>query len=420
MADWQGFYKLDWAARVERVSAQLGLSAEQRELIEKHYDAIGEQQVENYLYNFGVPMGLVTELPVDGRLVNVPMATEEPSVIAAANNGARMMRTGQGVVTKMQRRLIRGQVVVTDLTDVQAFVTLIQRRRDELLHIANAARPSMQDRGGGAKEIKLEILDQSRVIVNVMVDPKEAMGANVVNTMAEAVANYLREHDYHVLMAVLSNYATEALVSARVEIPVAGLATKQGIDGALVAQRIVAANEIEYLSPYRAVTSNKGIMNGIEAVVLASGNDVRAINASVHAYAGRDDQYHGLARWTLENETLVGGIELPLALGTVGGSIGIVPAVQLNQTLMGNPSVKELGGIVAAIGLAQNLAALRALVSTGIQKGHMALQARSLAIAAGALLTEVDEVVGALQASEEYTLKAAQTILHTIRNGEQH
>ncbi|WP_270788541.1 hydroxymethylglutaryl-CoA reductase, degradative [Weissella cibaria] len=415
MANWQGFYKLSWQERLQRTIENKNLTADQAALITQHYDMVGEQQVENYLYNFGVPTGLLLELPVDGRLVTVPMSTEEPSVIAAANNGARMMRAGAGVQTVIESRLVRGQIILDNVADVVALQTYVETHLTQLLQVANDAHPSMAKRGGGAKALTVEVLDAQTAIVNVLVDPKAAMGANVVNTMSEAIASVLRQAGYEVLMAILSNFATESLVKAKVAVPVTALATKQGMSGADVAAKIASASRIETLSPYRAVTSNKGMLNGIEAAVLASGNDTRAVNAALHAYAAQGGQYHGLTRWTVQGDKLLGETTLPLILGVVGGSIGIVPAVKLNHALMDNPTVNELTSTIAAVGLAQNLAAIRALVSTGIQAGHMALQAKSLALQVGATPAEVPALTAALQQAGKFNEATARELLAKLR-----
>ncbi|WP_134644477.1 hydroxymethylglutaryl-CoA reductase, degradative [Weissella cibaria] len=415
MANWQGFYKLSWQQRLQRTIENKNLTADQAALITQHYDMVGEQQVENYLYNFGVPTGLLLELPVDGRLVTVPMSTEEPSVIAAANNGSRMMRAGAGVQTVIESRLVRGQIILDNVANVAALQTYVETHLTQLLQVANDAHPSMAKRGGGAKALTVEVLDTQTAIVNVLVDPKAAMGANVVNTMSEAIASVLRQAGYEVLMAILSNFATESLVKAKVAVPVTALATKQGMSGTEVAAKIAAASRIETLSPYRAVTSNKGMLNGIEAAVLASGNDTRAVNAALHAYAAQGGQYRGLTRWTVRGEELLGETTLPLILGVVGGSIGIVPAVKFNHALMDNPTVNELTSTIAAVGLAQNLAAIRALVSTGIQAGHMALQAKSLALQVGATPAEVPALTAALQQAGKFNEATARELLAKLR-----
>ena len=384
MANWQGFYKLSWQERLQRTIENKNLTADQAALITQHYDMVGEQQVENYLYNFGVPTGLLLELPVDGRLVTVPMSTEEPSVIAAANNGARMMRAGAGVQTVIESRLVRGQIILDNVADVVALQTYVETHLTQLLQVANDAHPSMAKRGGCAKALTGEVLDAQTAIVNVLVDPKAAMGANVVNTMSEAIASVLRQAGYEVLMAILSNFATESLVKAKVAVPVTALATKQGMSGADVAAKIAAASRIETLSPYRAVTSNKGMLNGI-------------------------------TRWTVQGDELLGETTLPLILGVVGGSIGIVPAVKLNHALMDNPTVNELTSTIAAVGLAQNLAAIRALVSTGIQAGHMALQAKSLALQVGATPAEVPALTAALQQAGKFNEATARELLAKLR-----
>jgi hydroxymethylglutaryl-CoA reductase len=416
MTNWHSFYKRPWSERLTILTDNQNLTIDEQQLMQDQYDDIGAQQVENYIYNFGVPTGLLLQLPVDGQEFIVPMATEEPSVIAAANNGARMMRQGSGVKTKRREHLMRGQIMLVNLSDIAKLQQFIQNQELQLLQIANDAHPSMAARGGGAKQLTIDVLDENTAAVNVLVDTKEAMGANTVNTMAEAVATQLRQQGYQVLMAILSNYGTEALVEAEVVIPVTALATKQGVSGQTIAEKIALASHLEELSPHRAVTSNKGILNGIEAVVLASGNDTRAVNAALHAYAAHTGQYSGLISWQVEHDQLVGRTVMPMSIGVVGGSIGIVPAVKLNHHIMGNPSAEQLAGIIIATGLAQNLAALRALVSTGIQAGHMALQAKSLAIQVGAMSDEVEQLVAQLNQTNQINAAMARQLLQKMRD----
>ncbi|KRN75904.1 hydroxymethylglutaryl-CoA reductase, degradative [Weissella minor] len=415
--NWNGFYKLSWTERINALLLQKLITFPQAELMRANYDEIGNQQIENYLYSFGVPTGLLTDIVIDGVHRTIPMATEEPSVVAAANNGARMMNAGDGVQTEFETRLIRGQIVVTDLDDTDAFVALVVDDETKILSLANQAHPSMAQRGGGAKEVVTELLDEQTVAVDILVDPCDAMGANVVNTMAEAVSASFREQGYDVLMGILSNYATEALITAKVSVPVASLKTKQGTPGLTVAQRIEKASRVESLSPYRAVTANKGIMNGVEAVVLASGNDTRAVNAGFHAYAAQSGQYQGMVDWRVdETEThLLGEITMPAMVGVVGGSIGIVPAVKMNQALMANPDAKQLSAYLAGVALAQNLAALRALVSSGIQAGHMALQAKSLAVQVGAKADEIPTIVQGLKTAGTINRVTAEKLLDELR-----
>ncbi|WP_288573478.1 hydroxymethylglutaryl-CoA reductase, degradative [uncultured Weissella sp.] len=416
MTNWHSFYKRPWSERLTILTDNQNLTIDEQQLMQDQYDDIGAQQVENYIYNFGVPTGLLFQLPVDGQEFIVPMTTEEPSVIAAANNGARMMRQGSGVKTKRREHLMRGQIMLVNLSDMAKLQQFIQNQELQLLQIANDAHPSMAARGGGAKQLTIDVLDENTAAVNVLIDTKEAMGANTVNTMAEAVATQLRQQGYQVLMAILSNYGTEALVEAEVAIPVTALATKQGVSGQTIAEKIALASHLEELSPHRAVTSNKGILNGIEAVVLASGNDTRAVNAALHAYAAHTGQYSGLISWQVEHDQLVGRTVMPMSIGVVGGSIGIVPAVKLNHHIMGNPSAEQLAGIIIATGLAQNLAALRALVSTGIQAGHMALQAKSLAIQVGAMNDEVEQLVAQLNQTNQINAAMARQLLQKMRD----
>lgn len=416
MTNWHSFYKRPWSERLTILTYNQNLTIDEQQLMQDQYDDIGAQQVENYIYNFGVPTGLLLQLPVDGQEFIVPMTTEEPSVIAAANNGARMMRQGSGVKTERREHLMRGQIMLVNLSDMAKLQQFIQNQELQLLQIANDAHPSMAARGGGAKQLTIDVLDENTAAVNVLIDTKEAMGANTVNTMAEAVATQLRQQGYQVLMAILSNYGTEALVEAEVAIPVTALATKQGVSGQTIAEKIALASHLEELSPHRAVTSNKGILNGIEAVVLASGNDTRAVNAALHAYAAHTGQYSGLISWQVEHDQLVGRTVMPMSIGVVGGSIGIVPAVKLNHHIMGNPSAEQLAGIIIATGLAQNLAALRALVSTGIQAGHMALQAKSLAIQVGAMNDEVEQLVAQLNQTNQINAAIARQLLQKMRD----
>jgi len=415
MSKWSGFYKLSLQERLDKITNEFDFSADDRAFLVAHQDLIGDTQIENYVYSFGVPTGLLFDLLVDGKKYVVPMATEEPSVIAAANNGARLIRAGAGVQTELKQRLMRGQVILTNIENQAGLADYITEHSAQLIEIANAAKPSIVQRGGGAKKIILEQLDDQRAIVNILVDPKAAMGANLVNTMTEAVAEYLRNAGYQVVMAILSNLTTEALIQAQVRIPVHALATKDGLAGEIVAARIEEASLIEQLSAHRATTANKGFLNGIEAAVLASGNDTRGVNASLHAYAARSGQYQGLVKWSVSADELVGVTELPLMLGVVGGSIGIVPAVKLNHQIMGEPTVEELTSIVAAVGLAQNLAALRALVTSGIQAGHMALQAKSLAVQVGATPDELQRLTERLNQQGKVDEASAKILLEEIR-----
>lgn len=415
MGKWSGFYHLDQANRMKLLQSSYQFDQTEVALIQKHYDSIGETQIENYIYNFGIPTGLLFDLKVNQQNWVVPMTTEEPSVIAAANHGAKMIATGSGVKTTRKKRLMMGQIILTNVDDWDNLQNFIEINQIEILAVANAAHPSMLKRGGGAKQVICNSLGNQTMELNILIDPKAAMGANLTNTMVESVADFLRAAGYQVLMAILSNNAKYALTKAQVMIPVEALVGKLDIDGLTIAHKIEQASQIEQISVNRAVTANKGIMNGIEAVVLASGNDTRSVSAAVHAFAADQGRYRGLINWTVQNDQLVGTTVMPILVGMVGGSIGIVPLVQLNHKIMNHPSVEELTDIMVAVGMAQNLAALRSLVTEGIQRGHMALQAKTLAVQVGAKGDEVVSLTDLLKQSSIKDSQHASKLLQQIR-----
>ncbi|MGM5489764.1 hydroxymethylglutaryl-CoA reductase, degradative [Weissella koreensis] len=415
MNKWSGFYHLDQAQRIRRLQEDYKFDQNELALFQAYYDLVGEAQVENYIYQFGVPTGLLFNLKVNQKDWIVPMATEEPSVIAAANYGAKMISSGTGIKTIRQQRLMMGQIILTEIDDFGSLQKFIETNQIKILEIANDAHPSMLKRGGGAQIVKLTKLDAQTAEINILVDPKAAMGANLTNTMVEAVADYLRKVGYQVLMAILSNNAKYAVTDAQVRIPFEALVGKSDLDGSTIAKKIVQANKIEQISVNRAVTANKGIMNGIEAIVLASGNDTRNVNAALHAFAARDGQYKGLIQWKVQDDQLVGTTSMPILVGIVGGSIGIVPLVQLNHKIMKNPTVEELTDLIVSVGIAQHLAALRSLVTEGIQRGHMGLQAKSLAVQVGAVGLEVNLLADLIKQSSIKDSQQAVKLLKRIR-----
>ncbi|QBO36433.1 hydroxymethylglutaryl-CoA reductase, degradative [Periweissella cryptocerci] len=409
------FHQLSWTERLREMVTQGHLSVADQALFTANYDAVNEQMIENYVTSYRLPEGVVPNLVVNGQTYMVPMVTEEPSVIAAAANGARMIGLGSGVKAEILNRQMIGQVLIHD-ADFELVVDYMQAHQDELVNLGNAAHPSMAARGGGLTDIRVRDLGAGYVSVDLLVDTKAAMGANVVNTMAEAVANDLRKRDLgQVTMAILSNLATESLVKATVAIPFSSL-VKGDFSGQQIADQIMIASEFSQRDPYRATTENKGLMNGIDAAVMASGNDWRAIEAGVHAYASHTGQYRGLTTWSITDEHLLGELIIPLPVGIVGGSIGIVPLVKANQRMLAIESAEELAQVIAGVGLAQNLAALRALVTNGIQAGHMALQMKSLAIAVGATTEEIPVVVEKLKHAVHADMQTAQEILDKVRN----
>lgn len=321
---------------------------------------------------------------------------QKPSVIAACSNGAKMASSFGGFASEMTQKLLRGQIVFMNVRDAQMIRQTIENKQAVLFETAQTVYPSIVKRGGGLREILIRDFpeNESFLSVDLLVDTQDAMGANIVNTILEGIANVFREwFDEEILFSILSNYPTEAVVNASCDISFDAL----GKNGREVAKKIVAASTFAQLDTYRAATHNKGIMNGVEAVILATGNDTRAASAAIHAYAARDGQYRGLSQWTMTDTHLHGAIQLPLALGTVGGATKVLPKAQIALQLLAVDQAKELAEVIAAVGLAQNLAALRALVSEGIQKGHMSLQARSLALSVGAKGEDIQKVADELK-----------------------
>lgn len=409
------FYRLPYRQRRDRLATLRHLTVAQLALIAQNRKTTDEELIENYLTTYGLPEGVAVNFRVDGHAVVLPMVTEEPSVIAAASNGARMLNDGSaGIVTEVTRREMMGQVVCQRVADPEALRTWVVAHRDKLLAVAEAAHPSLKTHGGGARSLRVRLLGTDWVSIDLFIDVGDAMGANLVNTMMEAVARYLQAaQPVDILMSILSNGATHSLATARCAVPVTNLKTKT-MTGMAVAQRICSASDYAQLDPYRAVTHNKGIMNGVDAVVLAMGNDWRAVESGVHAYAGRHGQYQGLSRWWVTDQTLHGELTLPLALGVVGGATRVLPLVAINHRLAQVTDARQLMRLTVAVGLAQNLAALRALVTDGIQRGHMHLQLKSLALSVGATPGEVPAVVRRLTATQP-TTEQARAALRAVR-----
>ncbi|WEV72186.1 hydroxymethylglutaryl-CoA reductase, degradative [Bifidobacterium sp. ESL0790] len=377
---------------------------------------IASNMVENHIGAFPVPLGLAEHFLIDGERYLVPMAVEEPSVIAAAGNAAQRVAASGGFHTSVERRGIVAQVVfanVPESLDLQGFVDEHDVR---LRQVAHDAHPSLETHGGGLRSISTHRGDGFAEI-DLLIDPGDAMGANVVNTIAEAVAGYCKRElpELDLLMAILSNKADVQRARSEARIDVDNLATGN-MDGRLVAERVVEAARFAEVSPLRAATHNKGIMNGINAVVLATGNDTRNVNAA--AYADLDESRRTWTRWSLDEAAgqLVGSIDIPLPLGSVGGAMSVLPAAKVVLKILRHPSAERLMAIVASVGLASNLSAMRALVTKGIQAGHMNLQFKSLAISAGARPDELDAVVAALRADPAHaSLRAAKDVLSDIR-----
>ena len=420
---WNGFSKKSYQERLELLKAQALLSPERQESLEQDEQmsvTVADQLSENVVGTFSLPYSLVPEVLVNGQEYTVPYVTEEPSVVAAASYASKIIKRAGGFTAQVHERRMIGQVALYQVDDPDLAQVQIASKKAELLEFANQAYPSIVKRGGGARDLHVEQIKSETdfLVVYLHVDTQEAMGANMLNTMLEALKPILEELSQgQSLMGILSNYATDSLVTASCRIAFRYL-SRQKDQGREIAEKIALASQFAQADPYRATTHNKGIFNGIDAILIATGNDWRAIEAGAHAFASRDGHYQGLSQWTLdlEREELVGQMTLPMPVATKGGSIGLNPRVALSHELLGNPSAKELAQIIVSIGLAQNFAALKALVSTGIQQGHMKLQAKSLALLAGASESEVAPLVERLIADKTFNLETAQRYLENLRS----
>lgn len=377
---------------------------------------IANHLIENQISQVEIPLGVALNFQVNGKKKWIPMATEEPSVIAAASNGARICGD---ISVQIPQRLMRGQIVLTGRCDYRKIKEVIEARKPELVTCANESYPSIVNRGGGVREISTREFmgsEHAYLSLDFLVDVKDAMGANIINSILEGVAVRIKEWfpEEEILFSILSNLATESLAIATCMIPFERLA-KDKETGQLIAEKIRQASEYAKLDPYRATTHNKGIMNGIEAVILATGNDTRAAAAAIHAYAARNGCYQGLTDWQIKENHLVGKLTVPLAVATVGGASRVLPKAKASLDMLAIDSAQELAQVIAAVGLAQNLAALRALVSDGIQKGHMSLQARALAITVGAKGDEIERVAAKLRESGTINQQSALAALAAIQ-----
>ena len=420
---WNGFSKKSYQERLELLQAQALLSPERQESLEQDEQisvTVADQLSENVVGTFSLPYSLVPEVLVNGQEYTVPYVTEEPSVVAAACYASKIIKRAGGFTAQVHERQMIGQVALYQVADPEQALEKISSKKAELLELANQAYPSIVKRGGGARDLHVEEIkgETDFLVVYLHVDTQEAMGANMLNTMLEALKPVLEELSHgQSLMGILSNYATDSLVTASCRVAFRYL-SRQKDQGREIAEKIALASQFAQSDPYRAATHNKGIFNGIDAILIATGNDWRAIEAGAHAFASRDVRYQGLSQWILdlEREELVGEMTLPMPVATKGGSIGLNPRVALSHELLGNPSAKELAQIIVSIGLAQNFAALKALVSTGIQQGHMKLQAKSLALLAGASESEVAPLVERLIADKTFNLETAQSYLENLRS----
>ncbi len=422
-----GFYNLPAEERAAQVAAWADLEKEERAALTGPGLSVelADQMIENVVGSHALPLGIAANFLINGRDYLVPMAIEEPSVVAAASYMAKIVRQAGGFAAHSTEPVMIGQMQILDVTDPWAarFNLLAQKAR--LLELANQTDPVVVSLGGGAKDIEVRVLPHTAVgpmvVLHLLYDTRDAMGANTVNTAAEALAPVVEEiSGGRVHLRILSNLADRRLARAKCIIPPDLLAFGE-YDGERVAQGIMEAFAFAAADPYRAATHNKGIMNGVDAVAVACGQDWRAIEAGAHAYAARLGHYTSLSTWTLDREgNLVGTLEMPLAVGTIGGATRVHPGARTALKILGVRTARELAEVMVAVGLAQNLGALRALATEGIQRGHMTLHARQVAIAAGARGDQVSLVAARLVREKAIRLDRAEEILEEINRSPAH
>jgi hydroxymethylglutaryl-CoA reductase len=408
-----GFYKLSPEERIKIVKEFAGLSDDEVNLVQSMGGLkleLANRMVENVIGVMPVPLGIAVNFLINGKDYLIPMAIEEPSVIAAASNAAKMARVKGGFFANCTNPIMIGQIQAIDVKDPYGAKISIISAKEEIIAKANEQDPILVSLGGGAKDLDVKVIDTIKgpmVITELFVDCRDAMGANAVNTMVEAVAPIVeRITKGRVLLRIVSNLATKRLARAKV------VMDKETIGGEEVVDGIVNAFAFASADPYRCATHNKGIMNGIIAVALATGNDTRALEAGAHAYAARTGHYSPLTTWEKnEDGDLVGTIELPMAVGLVGGATAVHPIARISVKILGVKSALELAEVMASVGLAQNFAALRALVTEGIQRGHMKLHARNVAIMAGAKGDLVDKIASKMVEERKVRIDRAKELL---------
>ncbi|MBI5000777.1 MAG: hydroxymethylglutaryl-CoA reductase, degradative [Euryarchaeota archaeon] len=412
-----GFYKKTAIERLGIIRDFAGLNDDEARLLGNYGaldPALANRMVENVVGTLPVPMGYATNFLVNGRELFVPMATEEPSVIAAASNAAKLARAGGGFRASTTQPVMIGQIQITGVRNPHAARFEVLAHKQEIIERANAMDPMLVKFGGGARDVEARILESHTgqlVVVHLLVDTRDAMGANAVNTMAEAVAPYLEELTRgKVYLRIISNLAVHRLARATAVWKKEELGGEEIVDGIIKAWAFAAAD------PYRCATHNKGIMNGIDAVVLATGNDYRAIEAGAHAYAAITGKYQPLTRYEKsDGGDLVGTLEMPMAVGIIGGASAVHPVAKLNIRILGITKAHELAEVIASVGLAQNFAALRALSTEGIQRGHMSLHAKNVAVMAGAMPEEVDRIVEIMVKEKKVRIDRAKELLDEMR-----
>lgn len=406
-----GFYRLDPTERQALISERYQLNQNQIDILTRGGLTLdlANRLIENVVGIYGVPLGIAANFQINGQDYLIPMAIEEPSVVAAASHAAKLVRDAGGFTASADAPIMIGQVQVVDLLDLETAREKILAARDEIIALANSVS-TLVEFGGGVRDLEIRLFPETRVgpmlVVHLLVDVRDAMGANSVNTSCEAIAPLLEQiTGGRVVLRILSNLADRRLARA------SGRVKREALGDDIV-RNIVAAQVLAEVDPYRAATHNKGILNGIDAVVMATANDWRGVEAGAHTFAARRGQYRALTTWDRdENGDLVGSIELPIPSGIIGGTTNAHPLAQIALKILGVKTAPEFAGVLASVGLAQNLGALRALASEGIQQGHMALHARQIAIAAGASGAEIDRVADAMVAEKNVRVTRAKELL---------
>lgn len=409
---WPGFYSLSLDSRQQKLADEAKLDGDEVALALRDGGlqvAAADKCVENVIGTYALPFAVALNVQINGRDRVAPMVIEEPSVVAACSYAAKLVRAGGGFIVETDEPIMIAQVQFEAVADTARAGEALLRERAALIKLADRAVPGLVTRGGGTRDIILRDLGDGWAVVHILVDCQDAMGANLVNNVAEALAPELaRIIGGKLGLRILSNLADERCVRVRARVPIDALGDGTR-SGESVRDGIISASRFAERDPYRAATHNKGIMNGVDAVVLATGNDWRAVEAGAHAYAARSGKYRPLCTWRLgEDGALIGDLEMPMALGVVGGFVRIHEGAQLALRIAKIESAQDLAALAASAGVASNLAALRALATVGIQQGHMALHARSVALAAGAEGDEVDRVAAEIHSARDVTVEAAR------------
>jgi hydroxymethylglutaryl-CoA reductase len=415
-----GFYNLSLEERMALVTDWADLDSEEAEIIADRglKSSQANMMIENVLGTYELPLGIAVNFLINNKEYLVPMTVEEPSVLAAVSNSAKLVREGGGFFTSATDPVMIGQIQVVDVPNLEDAKKALEENKEEFLQIADSCDEVIVSFGGGARDLEIRLFPETSIgpmlVLHLYYDARDAMGANTINTALEAMAPLVaRLTGGRTGLRIISNLADRRTATARCTIP-SGALGNYGVDGTSVARLIEEANAFAVVDPYRASTHNKGIMNGIDAVVIATGNDWRAIEAGAHSYAARNGRYTALTDWHVDgNGDLYGELTLPMAVGIVGGATKVHPTARVALKILGVESAAELAQVIAAVGLAQNLAAIRALATHGIQKGHMQLHARQVALAAGASEEDVERVVDQMIEEKNIYITRAEEILET-------